>query len=155
MDWQTTEDKRGYRIVTGMDTIAAPTEVAAPLLQHFISDIAPLQRDQSWDYIRVELWPDSGRIIALPASSTSDIRIENGTCQVISKTLLTFYNQLADSSIPDDEFTDKLLELATAIAESIISAAHAIGLANILNKDIIRIACFDSDETTALLDVTV
>ena len=33
-------------------------------------DVLPKHESVDWDYIRVEFWPDSGRIIAFPANSS-------------------------------------------------------------------------------------
>lgn len=72
---------------------------------HIATNVLPRNDKAAWDYLRVELWSDSGRIIVFPASTTSRQRIEKAACQVIFGELLQLYEQLANSEIDDDEFT--------------------------------------------------
>lgn len=59
------------------------------------SEMLPLNSDVVWDYIKIELWVDSGRIIAYPASSKSTFRVEKAVCSVFFPLLLEQYETLS------------------------------------------------------------
>lgn len=80
------------------------------MCSHIASDVLPRNNEVGWDYLRVELWSDSGRIIVFPSSTNLRERIDDAACQIVFDKLLQLYEQLADSNIDDDEFT-RLIEV--------------------------------------------
>ena len=74
------------------------------LWDKFIHTVMPLNDEVNWNFIRIEFWADSGRIIIFPASFDSRRRIEKASCQIILPGLLNFWEELADSDISDEEF---------------------------------------------------
>jgi hypothetical protein len=74
----------------------------------------------SWDYVRLELWPDSGRFIAFPAHSEEEGRIDVTGCQIICREIEHDLCSMDDSELTDDEFerhanriTERMVSLAT------------------------------------------
>lgn len=102
MEWQysTSGDSTG-RVPVG----SSLPESLNQMCSHISSDVLPSNDKVEWDYLRVELWLDSGRIIVFPASTKSRYRIEKAACQIIIDEVLQRYEQLADSDIDDGEFT--------------------------------------------------
>lgn len=91
-------------------------------------DVLPKHEGVDWDYIRVEFWPDSGRIIAFPANSSRNERIEKAGCQVIFDELLNEYEELADSDMGDEAFSAALMNGEHKWIERFVAAAKDGGL---------------------------
>jgi len=73
----------------------------------------------SWDYVRVELWPDSGRFIAFPAHSENEVRVDITGCQIICREIERDLCSMDESDLSDEEFErhsnhiiEKMLSLA-------------------------------------------
>lgn len=90
--------------------------------------VLPQQEGVEWDCIRIEFWPDSGRMIAFPSKTLQMQRIEKFGCQVVFEELLHQYEELADSELSDDVFTSALTEIEAGWIECFISAAKLEGL---------------------------
>lgn len=103
----------------------AMSDVCRRIWDHVIPDNAGV----SWDCLRVEIWPDSGRLIAFPSSTSTPLRIEKAGCQVIFGDLLAWYEELADSELTDEEFVVALQREETMWIEKFLVAAREVGLA--------------------------
>ena len=97
-----------------------------------IDDIIPLNYGVDWDYIRIEYWEDSGRLIAIPASSQINSRIEKYGCQVVFPQLQEKYRELLDAS--DEQFDEEETMISHSIIEDIANAYKEKPLLNVLVK---------------------
>lgn len=98
------------------------------LCRHIHDCILPANEGVSWNCLRVELWSDSGRMIAYPAIATNTDRIENAGCQIVFDELLMEYEKLADSDLNDDDFVNSLRKVEREWIGSFIDAARQTGL---------------------------
>ena len=105
-------------------------QAMADFCQHIKDTVIPRNTGVAWDYLRVELWSDSGRIIAYPASSSSSERIEKAGCQVVFGDLLAEYEQLADSELDDNDFEAALFKVEQKWAGRFLEAARHVGLSD-------------------------
>lgn len=80
--------------------------------------VVPAQnKGRPWNYIRVELWPDSGRYIAFPAHFESDTRIDITGCQIICKEIEEVLSGLISSNLEDDEYEKEVEKILTKMAK--------------------------------------
>ncbi len=84
-------------------------EAMKQLCVHIVNDVIPRNEGVKWDHLRVDISPDPGQFVVLPASTSTPYRIEKADCQLIFEELSQRYQELADSEIDDDEFS-KLLK---------------------------------------------
>lgn len=105
MDWKDT----GHGFMTAQIAAGRSLEDAMrELCDEIATYVIPANSGVDWDLLTVEIWPDSGRIIVYPASSSTPYRIEKAGCQVVFDELLLRYEALADSDIADDDFSAQL-----------------------------------------------
>lgn len=119
------------------------------LCEKVASDVIPMQGDANWDYLRVEFWPDSGRIIAFPASTSTVHRIDKSGCQVIFEDLLARYEELADSDMSDEEFTKRLLAEERKWIDRFLAAARSSKLRGT------RVMFYEADDEPPIQDVII
>ncbi|MDR3621180.1 MAG: hypothetical protein P4L85_17645 [Paludisphaera borealis] len=110
------------------------------LYRHIHTNVLPNNASVPWNFLRVELWSDSGRIIVYPASTSTPNRIEKAGCQVIFSDLLLEYDRLADSGLDDDVFVAALEREEEKWVEGFLDAARRAGPFGI------RIQCWSSGE---------
>lgn len=148
MEWNKNESNQAT-LYTGQ-TRGLPRVEAMTEMWRIVSDkILPENSGVDWDYIRVEFWTDSGRIIIFPASSRIEKRIERATCQVIFSDLLTEYEELADAEIDDDIFCEQLARIQSDWANDLENTAKASALSNI------RILFWDSESEEPFNEVVL
>ncbi|QDU60464.1 hypothetical protein Pan216_13050 [Planctomycetes bacterium Pan216] len=137
MEWERL--KNNYTVATV--NAGEPIEDAmVELCTHILEVIIPENRNVSWDYLRVELWPDSGRIIVFPSSLSNPNRIEDSGCQIVFDNLLEEYDRLAESGLDDDVFDAKILELEQRWVNILSKIVTKLGLAKY------RIQFWDPDD---------
>ena len=88
-----------------------------------VNRVIPLQSDASrvMDEIRVELWLDSGRIIAFPAQIPFYKRIDVAGCVVNSTDIESRIHALDESEMPDGEFDDALAPIYSETAKVVLT----------------------------------
>lgn len=103
-------------------------EAMIEFCKHIKQRVIPCNDEIDWDYLRVEFWPDSGRIIVFPAASSIAERIEKAGCQVVFLSLLSEYDSLADSSAGDDLFVAELDRVVGLWIERFLEGFRNVGL---------------------------
>jgi hypothetical protein len=150
MEWKKNDDNR----VVFYDCEAEAQETDEAMVEMWrmlVSEVLPLNQEIDWDYIRVEIWPDSGRLIVIPAARRNTYRIEKAGCQVEFGALLAEYDGLdeeyADEKVTDVEFAENVTALEQAWAGKAVEAAKLTGLSTH------SISFFGTEGDTSLLDV--
>lgn len=111
--------------------------------------VLPKNQGVDWNYIRVELWSDSGRMIAFPANRSKNERIEKAGCQIVFNALLAQYEDLADSDIDDDAFAEALVDAKRSWIQNFVVAAREAGLSGQ------KVQFWDGDGEDVILEVEV
>lgn len=139
MEWNKNESSRkaSYYADAG-DT--PRSDAMVELWQVFTDDVLPRNEYVDWDYVKIEIWSDAGRVIVFPASSLSKWRIEKASCDVTFSDLLASYDELADAEIDDDMFEEQIAELHIIWACELERTARASRLSDV------RISIFSAEE---------
>jgi hypothetical protein len=74
-----------------------------------------------WDYVRAEIWEDSGRVIFFPAYSKTEDRIDTSSNYILCAELINIVNEMDDSELSDKEYDIKLKSPINNIAQEINS----------------------------------
>lgn len=124
------------------DAEALPLKAAVyELWKKYTEDCAPKNMSVMWDYLRVELWLDSGRIILFPAASASKNRIERSACQITCRELLAAFDKMA-VSMPDDQFDSWHAQAVENVVAVLSQAAKQTNLPHQLGRSEVRIRYF-------------
>lgn len=146
MEWQTLQG--GFTMATVAK--GEPLDVAMLAFCRQIQEqVIPQNHGVLWDHVRVEIWADSGRLIAFPARRLERERIEKSGCQVVFDELRGQYEELADSDMADDAFTDALTRVQVSWIERFVTAAKSGILSGL------RVQFWDSDGEAAIREVTI
>lgn len=81
----------------------------------------PVHEASEWAMLKVEMWPDSGRIIAFPAIDSLN-RKDRGGCELMVEPLFEFWEKLAESDESDESFESKLGERLTDLSLKVLAA---------------------------------
>jgi hypothetical protein len=73
------------------------------------SYLLPANRDVDWQYLRVEVWSDSGQVVVFPSKNVPNYRIERAACQLIFHQLSEWFSSLIPSM--DDEELERVVRL--------------------------------------------
>ncbi len=112
------------------------------LLRCFAERVVPLHVDIAWDFIRVDVEPDVGRVSCVPASSESRFGIEVAGCYVEFPDLLDEYTRL--EGLPDEDEFDRLVAEATSLlCDQIEEAASALGVGTNSPTEGLRVEVWD------------
>ena len=86
-----------------------------------VGRVLRLQADarKAWDYIRVEIWEDSGRLIIFPALSSSKRRVDVSGVQIICAELAQRVDALGKSGLGDDIYTREIEKEVAALASTV------------------------------------
>jgi hypothetical protein len=85
-----------------------------------------VDQKETWDHIRVEMWLDSGRVIAFPALEGTDERIDNVTCQVVWANVLREWDQLSGlCEVDNDAFEIEAERLEHRVVQTFAGAVRA------------------------------
>lgn len=128
MDWQELKNNFSMATVQSGDSI---DQAMIDLCQHIKAKVIPGNEGVGWDYLRVEFWSDSGRMIVFPASSARPDRIEKAGSQVVFLDLLSEYDRLADSELEDDAFVGALHREENKWMERFLEACRNVGLSGL------------------------
>jgi hypothetical protein len=90
-----------------------------------------------WDYVRAEIWEDSGRVIFFPASSKSEDRIDISSNYILCGELISIVNEIDESELTDEEYDIRLKSLIKNIAQEIDSFFS--------KKGNLQLRCFNQD----------
>lgn len=146
MEWRNIAG--GFSMATVADGEPAD-EALREFCRRIRDDVLPKNKGVDWDYLRVEFWPDSGRLIAFPANSFRSVRIEKAGCQVVFAELLGVYEELADSDMEDVSFTAALKSAEQVWIDRFILAAQDSGLSGQ------NVQFWDCDGKSPIRNVTV
>jgi len=90
-----------------------------------------------WDFIRAEIWEDSGRVIFFPASSKTDDRIDILANYVFCQELLNQVEEFDASDLPAEEYDNIFSQLINSIGKEVLSYFS--------DKGCFELKCFDQD----------
>lgn len=124
MEWEQFSDGYWMSTVDNLPTADDMTEITRKI----VVDVIPKHSNLEWDHLRVELWPDSGRVIVFPALDSNANRIDVAGCQIVFASLLSEYETLADSDMPDEEFDSVLQAEEQRWIDQLIAGARQGGL---------------------------
>ena len=96
----------------------------AQILEDLIARVIPEQElkvGRDWDYIRVEIWEDSGRIIFFPSSSKKINRIDKFGNNIICQELVEKVEKFDQLDISEDEFDQLFFQLQNHIANRVLN----------------------------------
>ncbi len=130
MKWNKEASKQ-VTFYTGEADTGSRIEAMKELWDLVDTELIPQNEGIQWDYIRIEFWPDSGRVIVFPGIKGSDKRIEKAGCQIVFEELLSTYEVLADSGIDDDQFTERLASIQGDWASELLQSAKDANLTNL------------------------
>ncbi|APW62300.1 hypothetical protein [Paludisphaera borealis] len=125
MDWKYTEPNYSMATVDSGDSV---DQAMAEFCQHIKTQVTPKNDSVAWDYLRVEMWSDSGRMIVYPASTLNPLRIEKAACQVFFSDLLSAYELIADSGLNDEAFVAEIIREEGEWIDRFLDAARRVGL---------------------------
>ena len=122
-----------------VDRISDITESLGKVAEDFITRVASEhdQRSISWDYIRSEIWEDSGRIIFYPASFVSNDRIDRAGNFIYCRELKDKVSAIDSSELSDESADMKYQELVQGIARLVDRSA--------MTEMKYEIRCFNQD----------
>tara|TARA_R110002049_G_scaffold241602_1_gene415402 strand:- start:10531 stop:10965 length:435 start_codon:yes stop_codon:yes gene_type:complete len=90
-----------------------------------------------WDYVRAEIWEDTGRVIFFPAYSKSEDRIDISSNYILCSELISIVNEIDASELPDEDHDIRLKSLINNIAKEIVSFFS--------KKGNLQLRCFNQD----------
>jgi hypothetical protein len=118
---------------------------AYELWRKYAQDAAPLNADIVWDYLRVEIWLDSGRIILFPTPSPFRYRVEKAMCQMVCPDLVRFYETLANASLPDEQLDLEIKRKEEEVANHVSDAGKKSKLPEQLGRECVAVLYYGSD----------
>ena len=128
MNWEIDKSSQVIFYTGHADASTSRIEAMQLMWEAFEKEVLPQNEAVSWDYIKAEIWADSGRFIVFPASSQTVNRIEKAGCQIIFSDLLNSYNELADSDMNDDEFCEQLFSMLSLWNKDFLDSAKSSNL---------------------------
>jgi hypothetical protein len=118
MDW-TKDSNKGTEYFSSTAEDISQLAAIRETLSFFTNTILPKNRDLGCDYVRIELWLDSGRLIIFPALNNTEDRVEKSGCQLVIPSLLESYDSIADSEVSDEQFDKEVAVLEEEICDQI------------------------------------
>jgi len=125
-------------------------EIQIERLSHLIRALAEVSEDLKvrvipkqegdnvfWDYIRAEIWEDSGRVIFFPASSKTDDRIDILANYVFCQELLEQVEEFDASDLSAEEYDNIYTQVINNIGSQVLSFFS--------NETSFELKCFDQD----------
>jgi hypothetical protein len=97
-------------------------EAVVALGQDLLARVAGMQdhSGRSWDYFRIEIWEDSGRIIAFPARSGERFRVDVAGCQITCTDIEADLARLIDLGLPDHIYEQRATALVRRVAHFVL-----------------------------------
>jgi hypothetical protein len=150
MHWRVSNAKNGGTDYIGDAQTLSVSQAAQELWRKYIEDAAPKNKEVTWDYLRIEVWLDSGRIILFPATNPFRRRIEKSACQISCPDLLGSFNEMADSK-SDDEFDVWHTQTVDKVVGLVSQAAKDVNLPDKLERSEVKILYYSySGESGAI-----
>lgn len=139
---------------TGEAAHEAAETVFSQLCQHFFEHGAERNRPEDWDYLKAEIWADSGRLMMFVAKSSSRFRTDRCVVQIVWLPLLDQWESLCDSDLRDDKFGSECAALISRVARQVseVAATQAVNFPEVRGK-VLRI--HNADATEALVETTL
>jgi hypothetical protein len=141
MRWR--EVTAGYTVAT-VPVDESVSDALVELCRQIRDGVIPINKEVQWDYLRFELWLDSGRIVVYPALTAAVARVERGACQIEFEAMRDEYDRLAESEMSDEDFSREIARLHTEWVDRI---SQAIDLAQLSG---IAIRVHEADEILPL-----
>lgn len=79
------------------------------------NQLVELHQEEDWDYVRFELWNDTGRIIIFPARRDADQRIDQCGLSITCNEVENIIHEATFNDIPESEY----LEIESSITKRI------------------------------------
>ncbi len=92
----------------------------------FVCEIEPNHNGIPWDYVRVEVWSDSSRLLLFPATNGVNKRIEKSGLQVVLRMWNTLWDQMDEDGVSDEEFTAAVRAEEAKVAKWLLEAANGV-----------------------------
>lgn len=139
---------------TGEAAHEAAETVIAQLCQHFFAHATERNRPEDWDYMKAEIWADSGRVIMFVAKSSSRFRTDRCVVQIVWPPLLDQWEALCDSDLEDDDFARECAALIFRVAQQVseVAATQATNFPEFHGK-VLRI--HNAEDAETLLETTL
>jgi len=120
-------------------------EAMTDFCMHIKERVIPQNENEGlhWDCLSVELWPDSGRMIAFPSLTSTRERIEKAACQVMFGDLLAKFDELGNLGLEDKAFEAAVLREIRVWIDKFLDAAGKVNLTG-------HIRFFEFDEDSPL-----
>ena len=131
---------------------AASSRSLVELWQQVLDYVLPKHKSNEWDFVKVEFWADSGRVIIFPSLSGSSKRVDKAGCQLIDRSFLSKWEDLCDQDIDDDQFTELALKLELDYAVMILQSLKSITSHNDVEYDQLRVVFYDADELDPIFE---
>lgn len=74
------------------------------------------QSNKVWDIIRIEIWEDTGRLIAFPSTRTFEQRIDVSVAQIVCKEIEEQISAIDYSNLSENEHDIKVNAIVTTMA---------------------------------------
>lgn len=119
--------------------------------------VLPAHEPSEWNLLKVEIWADSGRLIAFPAVD-AQTRNDRGGCELVVQPLLSFWERLADSDESDESFERQVYDHLRVIADQAIAAFEVELLVECrrvaADRNRVTVACYNAASTSGLAERT-
>jgi len=125
MEWE--EVKKNYyvgEVAAGGSVEQAMTEFCTDISERVI----PQNDGVDWDCLTVEIWADSGRMIAFPSSTSTRERIEQSACLVVFADLLAKFDELGNLGLEDKAFEAAVIRELRVWIDKFLDAARKANL---------------------------
>ena len=154
IEWTEEKDRSRvfFRATTSGDTNDSLSAAFDEVRRKLAADVLPKHKPSDWDCLRVELWPDSGRLILYPGSTNSSTRSEKAGCELVVQALLDFWESLADAEIGDDDFSLRVRNEERRYAELMLHAWDQKQSVLESAPRPIRVLFFDAEASTPFLE---
>jgi len=159
MEWKRL-DVRGKRFFTATVSETEQRQVAfVELFRKMCIEAIPHYEFIEPAFLKAEIWPDSGRIIVFPAIDISR-RDEPGGCELVLPALHAWWENLADSELADDAFTDAVGRELRIIADDLIAAfrvspGQTRACQWVVPGGRLCLRCFSSGDTASLAETEI
>jgi hypothetical protein len=156
MNWAEEKDRSRvfYRAAAAIDADLA--EALKELRRKLVTDVLPKHASSDWDALRVEIWPDSGRLIVYPGRAGSAARSEKAGCELAIQSLLDSWESLGESDIDDGAFAQRVRAEEKRIAALLLQTwtQDTKDFAEV-DRRAVRVLFFDAEEPTPFLETSV
>lgn len=119
-----------------------------------LSNVLPLNAGVVWDYIRLEIWVDTGRVIVYPALLKDEFRVDKACCSLFFASLLKESENLSNKlfgpevteEMPDEADQDAYSQAITELELELIRKAEIAAYAAIPANSGLKIVFYSTDD---------